>query len=138
MSKCFDHDAPFLDTHRHFCPAIEISRKLPIACGGLELKKSILKNKRLGLAAYVFELLDFRQKSVWSPMSKIKGNRMHNFEFTMHQNCAFDSPCFFLHMGHKIHFVCNHTLDTCMQVQLYLNSCIHLFSVLILYIYIFI
>ena len=40
MSKCFDHKTMFSDTHRHFRPAIEISRKRPIVCGGLELKKS--------------------------------------------------------------------------------------------------
>ena len=40
MSKCVDHKTTFLDTHRHFRPATEISKKLPIVCGGLELKKS--------------------------------------------------------------------------------------------------
>ena len=33
MSKCFDHKTTFPDTHRHFRPAIEISRKFPIVCG---------------------------------------------------------------------------------------------------------
>ena len=46
MWKCFDHNATFPDTHRHFRPAIEISWSLPIVCGGLELKKSSLKNDR--------------------------------------------------------------------------------------------
>ena len=42
MSKCFDHEATFLDTHRHFRLAIKISRICSIICGGLELKKEQL------------------------------------------------------------------------------------------------
>ena len=38
MLKCFDHNATFLDTHRHSRPAIEFSRICLIVCGGLELK----------------------------------------------------------------------------------------------------
>ena len=51
MSKCFGHKASFADTHRHFRPAIKISRICP--CGGLELKKSNLKNKCL-YSQYLF------------------------------------------------------------------------------------
>ena len=43
MSKCFDHKTTFPDTHRHFRPAIEISRICPIVCRSLELKKSNYK-----------------------------------------------------------------------------------------------
>ena len=45
MLRCFDHTTTFPDTHGHFCPAIEIPRKFPIVCGGLELNKINLKNK---------------------------------------------------------------------------------------------
>jgi len=46
MSKCVDHKTTFLDTHRHFSPATEISRKFPIVCKGLKLKTSYLKHEK--------------------------------------------------------------------------------------------
>ena len=40
MSGDLDHGKALLEAHRHFRPAIEISIKFPIVCGGPELKKS--------------------------------------------------------------------------------------------------
>ena len=42
----FDHKNTFLDTHKHFRPAIEISRRFPIVCKGLELKNNNFKKDK--------------------------------------------------------------------------------------------
>ena len=50
MCLCVDYKTTFPDTHRHFRPAVEIARTVPVFCGGLELKKSnFQKVKMLGL-----------------------------------------------------------------------------------------
>ena len=43
MSGCFDHKTTFPDTHRHFRPAIDISMKFPIACGGQSSNNATFK-----------------------------------------------------------------------------------------------
>ena len=55
MSQCIDHKTTFLDTHRHFRLAIEVSNRITIVCGGLELM--------FAFAAHVFEMFDVRKKS---------------------------------------------------------------------------
>ena len=69
MSNCFNHKATFPDTHRHFRPAIEISRKIPIVCEGLELKKSNLENKYTWMRNLCFSKVRFGRKN-WNPHVK--------------------------------------------------------------------
>ena len=47
MIKLFNHKTTFLDTHKHFRLAIEVSKIFPIVCGALELEKSNLANECL-------------------------------------------------------------------------------------------
>ena len=64
MSLYIDYKTAFLDTYRHFHPVVDIPKKNPIVCGGLDLKKSNLKNvKTLGFAAYaILEPLVFEER----------------------------------------------------------------------------
>ena len=63
MSKCFYHKRTFLNTHRRFRPAIEISRIFPIVCGGLELKQSNLKKQTCWDSRPMFLIFSISEKS---------------------------------------------------------------------------
>ena len=63
MSKCFDHISTFLDTHKHFRPAIEISRTCPSFAGVQSSKRTttkITKTTMVGFAAYATSEFRFR------------------------------------------------------------------------------
>ena len=49
MSKYIGHGKAFPDTHRHFCPAIAISKVFPIVCGVYCSKRATFKNECLDL-----------------------------------------------------------------------------------------
>ena len=66
-AKCFVHKNAFPDTHRNIRPALEISRNVPIVCGGLELKQSNLKTNMPGFAANVFEKSVSAQRNYGTP-----------------------------------------------------------------------
>ena len=70
MSKCFGHKTTFLDTHRLFRPAIEISRIFRIVCDGVELKKSNLKNKHAWIRSPHFELFHLQKTNIRIPFVK--------------------------------------------------------------------
>ena len=71
MSKCLDHKTKFPDTHRHFRPVIEISRKFPIVRRGLELKKNNLKTTRCLDTQLMKE--EFIKTNVGTPYVKRQG-----------------------------------------------------------------
>ena len=96
LSKCFDHKTTFPETPRHFRPAIEISRKAPTICEGLQLKRGNQKTNMLEFAGPFFELFDFQTKVV-GPLLKKQGYPMHNSELTLHLNCPFENHCVFTH-----------------------------------------
>ena len=76
MSRCFDHKTIFPDTYRHFRPATEIPRKLPIVCRGLELKKSSSKNKVCLDTQPMndkIDMFDFRTNNCRTPYAKKQG-----------------------------------------------------------------
>ena len=103
MSKCFDHKTTFPDTHRHFCLAIEISRKFPIVCEGLELKQSSLKTKHAWIRSpwmIIFKFTISEQIVFGAAMLKSNGDRMHSSEFKLHLNRAFERT-FLLYLGYK-------------------------------------
>ena len=123
--------SPYLDTHRHFRPAIEISRIFPIACGGLELKMSNLKNEHACVDSPCFLNVRLLEKLIVdSPYLKNKGYPMHTSEFALHLNCVIDS--------------CFYTWDTQLQLsylyflQLYIFICIFVSYSYLVYIYIYI
>ena len=103
--KCFDHKSTFPDTQRHFRPAIEISRNIPIVRMAPELKKAAKKTQMLGFTSYIFDIFDSGEEYCRSPYVKSKGYRMRNAEFTLHPNCALDNPCLFTHGVLSKHFL---------------------------------
>ena len=139
MAECFYHKTTIQDTHRHFRLVIEISRKFPIVCKGLELKKSSLKTEYAWI------------RSLWMTFSKIlqtsncrspyvttkKDYRMHTSELRLHLNCAIDTLCF-LHMGYKIYFVQLYTVYLYVNVYIYIYLFIYTFLYICIYIYIYI
>ena len=50
MSQCIDHKTTLPDTHGHVRPAIDIPRNIPIACGGIETRKSNIQQLVIGFA----------------------------------------------------------------------------------------
>ena len=71
MSKCLDHKTKRPDTHRHFRLATGISRKCPIVCRGLELKKSNVQKQICLDAEPISDHLNifvFRKKDSGPPM----------------------------------------------------------------------
>ena len=73
MSKCFDHKTTFADTHKHLGPAIEISRKIPIVCGGLELKKINVKTRSLDPQPMFLNFSMFEEMVLGTNVKKNKG-----------------------------------------------------------------
>ena len=125
MSKCFGHKTVFLDTHRHFRPAIEISRIGPIFCGGLELKKSNLKNKKCGDTQLIndnYKLFYF-PKIIYGPQRE--GARA--IECTIHNLDAFwivlSVTLVFSHMEY------NNTIDTSTVFFLNYIICIYTYFI---------
>ena len=130
MSKCVDHKTTFLDKHRHFRPATEISRSCSIVCGGLELKKSNLRNKTCLDAQHTndtFELFETITNIFQNLCVNIQGYRMHN----LHLNCALDGPCFFTHGVRN-------TFSFSIPYPLYLYASIYIYIHIYTYIYIYI
>ena len=70
MSGCIDHRNTFLDMHGHIRLAIEIPRKCPLVCGGLQLKKSYFRKQKFGFTAYAtLENVLFGETSIWNKTS---------------------------------------------------------------------
>ena len=71
MSRCFDHNPTFPDTHRHFHLAIGNSRRITIVCKGSRAQNEQRKKQRiLECATYKdnFEMFVFRtKKCFWAP-----------------------------------------------------------------------
>ena len=100
MSKCFDHKTIFLDTPRHFRPAIEISRKFPVVCGCLELQKNN-QEKRTCLDS---------QPMFLNPRAKTT-RAIHCTNQNLNCILVVHSIAFFLHAGYTIHllyFICTY------------------------------
>ena len=68
MSKCFDHKTTFLDTHRDFRLAIDISIKCSHRFRGVRSSKNQRKNKLDWIFRLYFELVDFLR--LWNPYVK--------------------------------------------------------------------
>ena len=103
MLKGFNHKTTFRDTHRHFHLAYEISKKCPIVCGNVDLKKSNYKNAWIRTLWMICLKVSIFQKYVQNLICKNESCRMHNSELRLHLNRAFDNPDLFVHVVHGDH-----------------------------------
>ena len=157
MSKCFDHETTFPDTHRHFCPAIDISRRIPIVCWGLRLKKINLKNKTCLDTQFMqnkFKMSNFPKKKTHPYKTKPRANEctFHSWNciwiehyiafvfYTWGTHIQFKYIQFFaiIHVYIYIHVICFRYF--CIYIYIYIY--IHLFEFiysfcLLVYIYIY-
>ena len=85
MSKCFYHKNIFPNTHKHFRPARNISKKLRILGGGLQLKKINLKTKHAWIHNRWHYFRVFENKIIWWTSDvKKKKQGVSNAQFRNH------------------------------------------------------